>query len=103
MEVKKKKKKQKYQSRVVEEKMESELLWDEGKQKLGQAARGWEKWGGGRPVLSERYWKRSAAAADFFPRDFCLQDQWPNFYQLPAGLASLQFLQIESPGVMLLS
>lgn len=60
-----KKIKQKHQSRLVEEKVELELLWDEGKQRLGQAARGREK-RGKRAVLSERYWKRSAALTDFF-------------------------------------
>lgn len=61
----KKKIKQKHQSRLVEEKVELELLWDEGKQRLGQAARGREK-RGKRAVLSEPYWKKSAALADFF-------------------------------------
>lgn len=42
-----KKIKQKYQSRPVEEKVKSELLWDEGKQGLGQDARGWERGGNG--------------------------------------------------------
>lgn len=39
------KNKQKCQFRLVEEKLDLELLWDEGKQRLGQAARGWEKRG----------------------------------------------------------
>lgn len=52
-------------TRLVEEKVELELQWDEGKQRLDQAVREWEKWRT-RAVLSDRYLKRSAAAADCF-------------------------------------
>lgn len=41
--------------------MESAWLWDEGKQKLGQATRGWGK----RAMLFERHGKRSAVVPDF--------------------------------------
>lgn len=55
--------------------MESARLWDEGKQKLGQATRGWEK-RGKRAMLFERHGKRSAVVPDFlfffFSCDFCL-------------------------------
>lgn len=65
-----KKRKQKYQPREVEEKVESAWLWDEGKQKLGQATREWEKREKG-TMLFERHGKKSAVVADFFWCDFC--------------------------------